>query len=132
MIDGLLAPPRLLDSVENFTLFYKESQKIIAQNRQFISVNNAYRRFERRAETQLTEDLIKIIDVEEIDGLQQEKLVNRFAKETEVIRRDDRLDTIAQDIVEHFPTRGYLGKGMVISLDKFTAVTMYDKFQHRW
>jgi len=49
-----------------------------------------------------------------------------------VIVRDDRLDTIADDIVFHFPRRGYLGKGMVISLDKFTAVKMYDKVQARW
>ena len=81
---------------------------------------------------ELTEDLLKILDEEAIDGLQQENLENRFAKESEVIRRDDRLDTIAQDIVEHFPTRGYFGKAMVISLDKFTAVTMYVKFQHHW
>lgn len=322
VIDGLLSPPRLLDYVENFTLFYKESQKIIAQNHQFIGVNNAYDRFNRRDETpgklgvfwhtqgsgksfsmifyvrkifrkvtgnftfvvitdrrdldeqiyrnflytetvrdneccqpknsdqmrdflgtnkrmvftliqkfrydkgkqyplltdrddvivlvdeahrtqyedlaqnmraglknaqflaftgtpllgrdrktnqwfgdyvseynfrqaiddestvplfhqkrvpevliqndDLTEDLIRIFEEEEVDELQQEKLENRFAKETEVIRRDDRLDTIAQDIVEHFPTRGYLGKAMVITLDKFTAVSMYNRVQHHW
>ena len=40
--------------------------------------------------------------------------------------------TIAADIVYHFPRRGYLGKGMVVSLDKFTAVKMYDKVQRRW
>ena len=38
---------------------------------------------------------------------------------------------IAQDIVAHFPARGYLGKGMVIAVDKFTAVKMYDKVQQR-
>ena len=31
-----------------------------------------------------------------------------------------------------FPRRGYLGKGMVVSLDKFTAVKMYDKVQRLW
>jgi hypothetical protein len=40
--------------------------------------------------------------------------------------------TIADDIVYHFPRRGYLGKGMVVSLDKFTAVKMFDKVQRRW
>ena len=50
----------------------------------------------------------------------------------EVIKRDDRLDTIAKDIVYHFPRRGYLGKGMVVSLDKFTVVKMYDKVQQHW
>src|SRR5207245_709621 len=32
----------------------------------------------------------------------------------------------------NFPRRGYLGKGMVVSLDKFTAVKMYDKVQRLW
>ena len=50
----------------------------------------------------------------------------------EVIKRDDRLETIAKDIVYHFPRRGYLGKGMVVTLDKFTAVTMYEKVQLHW
>ena len=40
---GLLPPARLLDYVENFILYYKETQKIIAQNHQFIGVNQAYR-----------------------------------------------------------------------------------------
>src|SRR5699024_10512084 len=41
-------------------------------------------------------------------------------------------DIIAKDIVFHFPRRGYLGKGMVISLDKFTAVRMHDKVSRFW
>ena len=53
-------------------------------------------------------------------------------QEIEVIKRDDRLETIAKDIVYHFPRRGYLGKGMVVSVDKFTAVKMYDKVQALW
>ena len=32
----------------------------------------------------------------------------------------------------HFPKRGFLGKAMVISVDKYTAVKMYDKVQHYW
>ena len=34
---------------------------------------------------------------------------------------NDRLDAIAQHIVYHFPRRGFRGKGMVISVDKFTT-----------
>ena len=80
----------------------------------------------------LSEEFYEILEDENLDDVQQEKLERRFAKETEVIKRDDRLDTIARDIVGHFPNRGYLGKAMVITLDKFTAVTMYDKVQHHW
>src|ERR1035441_8249321 len=80
----------------------------------------------------LTEDLAEICEDENLDDAQQAKLENKFAQEIEVIKRDDRLDAIAEDIVYHFPRRGYLGKGMVVSLDKFTAVKMYDKVQRLW
>jgi type I restriction enzyme R subunit len=80
----------------------------------------------------LAEDLAEICEDENLTEAQQAKLENRFAKEIEVIKRDDRLETIAEDIVYHFPRRGYLGKGMVVSLDKFTAVKMYDKVQRLW
>ena len=46
---GLCQPARLLDYVENFVVYYKETQKIIAQNHQFIGVNNAFEAFTRRA-----------------------------------------------------------------------------------
>ncbi len=49
-----------------------------------------------------------------------------------MIKRDDRLETIAKDIVTLFPTRGYLGKGMVIAVDKFTAVKMCNKVRRLW
>jgi type I restriction enzyme R subunit len=80
----------------------------------------------------LSEEFYEILEDENLDDAQQAKLENRFAAEVEVIKRDDRLDTIAEDIVYHFPRRGYLGKGMVVSLDKFTAVKMHDKVQRLW
>ena len=42
VIEGLLPRKRLLDYVENFILYYKDSSKIIAQNHQFIGVKPAY------------------------------------------------------------------------------------------
>jgi type I restriction enzyme R subunit len=80
----------------------------------------------------LNEDLADIVEDENLDAIQRAKLENRFAQEIEVIKREDRLETIAKDIVYHFPRRGYLGKGLVVSLDKFTAVKMYDKVQRLW
>ncbi|WP_413171807.1 type I restriction endonuclease subunit R [Anabaena azotica] len=80
----------------------------------------------------LSEEFYQIIEDENLDDTQQAKLERKFARETEVIKRDDRLETIAKDIVYHFPRRGYLGKGLVVSLDKFTAVKMYDKVQYHW
>ena len=80
----------------------------------------------------LDDDFADIVENENLDDAQQTKLENRFAKEIEVIKREDRLETVAKDIVYHFPRRGYLGKGMVVSLDKFTAVKMYDKVERLW
>ena len=50
VIAGLFSPRRLLDYVENFILYYKDKEKIIAQNHQFIGVNRAYDTFLRRDE----------------------------------------------------------------------------------
>lgn len=80
----------------------------------------------------LSEELAEIVEDESLDDAQRARLENRFAAEIEVIKREDRLETIARDAVYHFPRRGYLGKGMVVSLDKFTAVKMYDKVQRLW
>lgn len=80
----------------------------------------------------LSDEFYEILENENLDEKQQEKLEKEFSQEIEVIKRDDRLETIARDIVYHFPRRGYLGKGMVITVDKFTAVKMYDKVQQHW
>jgi len=80
----------------------------------------------------LSDEFYEILEDENLDEVQQEKLERRFATELQVIKRDDRLETIARDLVYHFPRRGYLGKGMVISVDKFTAVKMYNKVQRLW
>jgi type I restriction enzyme R subunit len=80
----------------------------------------------------LSDEFYQILEEENLDEVQQAKLEKKFAREMEVIKRDDRLETIARDIVAHFPRRGYLGKGIVISVDKFTAVKMFDKVQRHW
>jgi type I restriction enzyme R subunit len=80
----------------------------------------------------LENDFADILESENLTEAEQWRLENTYSQEMEVIKRDDRLDAVAQHIVYHFPRRGFRGKGMVISVDKFTAVTMYDKVQHYW
>lgn len=80
----------------------------------------------------LSEEFYEILEDENIDEKQQEKLEKRYSTEIEIIKRDDRLETIAKDIVQHFSRRGYLGKGMVISVDRFTSVKMCNKVQFYW
>jgi type I restriction enzyme, R subunit len=48
------------------------------------------------------------------------------------VTRDDRLETVAQDIVRHFLGRGFVGKAMVVSIDKATALKMHDKVRKHW
>ncbi|AWK51619.1 deoxyribonuclease [Clostridium beijerinckii] len=80
----------------------------------------------------LNSDFAEVLEEENLTETEQKRLENHYAKELEVLKRDDRLDTIANDIVYHFPRRGFLGKGMVISVDKFTTVKMYDKVNYYW
>jgi len=80
----------------------------------------------------LDDDVVSIIEDENLNDTERELLENSGSRILEVIKRDDRLEKIAKDIAHHFPRRGFLGKGMVVSVDKFTAVRMYDKVQHYW
>ncbi len=82
--------------------------------------------------TDLDDDYLEIIEKENLTPEEEEKLERNYAKTNEVLKRDERLDKVAEDIVNHFPSRGYLGKAMVVSVDKFTAVKMYEKVQHYW
>ena len=80
----------------------------------------------------LNEDLERILENADLDAAQEAKLEHEFAREYHLITRDERLETIAEDIVSHFMGRGYQGKAMVISIDKATAVKMYEKVQQYW
>jgi len=80
----------------------------------------------------LNADMDQLLDDALVDEAQEERLERVFAKEYTLITDDDRLETIAQDIVQHFLGRGQGGKAMVISIDKATAVRMYDKVQRAW
>ena len=78
------------------------------------------------------EDIEQILENAELDEAQEAKLEHEFAREYHLITREERLETIAEDIVTHFMGRGYRGKAMVISIDKATAVKMFDKVQKYW
>lgn len=80
----------------------------------------------------LNEDMERIIEDAMLDEDQTKKLEREFAREYHLITRNDRLDKVAEDIVDHFIGRGYPGKAMVVSIDKPTAVKMYDKVKKFW
>jgi len=81
---------------------------------------------------ELDAEFYEILEDENLDAAQKAKLEDQFASELELIRRPDRLEAIARDVVRHFPHRGYLGKGLFIVVDKVTAVKMHDLVQRFW
>lgn len=76
-----------------------------------------------------SEDLTQIIEDADLDEEQEHKLARLLGQQYELITRDDRLDTVAKDIVDHFLGRGFAGKAMVVSVDKATAVRTFNKVQ---
>ncbi|MFQ5400057.1 MAG: type I restriction endonuclease subunit R [Anaerolineae bacterium] len=77
-------------------------------------------------------DLERILEEAELDDAQEARLEREFAREYHIITRDDRLEKVAADIVNHFVNRGYRGKGMVVSIDKVTAGRMVAKVRAHW
>lgn len=80
----------------------------------------------------LNEDIYRLIENAELDPEQEVKLSRELSRQYHLITRDDRLETVAQDIVRHFLGRGFVGKAMVVSIDKVTALKMHDKVKKIW
>jgi len=80
----------------------------------------------------LNEDLNHVIENAMLDEAQEIRLEREFLREYHLITREERLDKIAGDIVNHIMNRGYMGKAMVVSIDKITAVKMFFKVQREW
>jgi len=80
----------------------------------------------------LENQLGQLMDKYDLDEDEEDKLEKEYSTFYEIITREDRLDTIARDIVEHFVGRGYDGKAMVVSIDKKTTFRMYDKVKKEW
>ena len=80
----------------------------------------------------LNQDIEQLLEEAELDEDQEKKLEREFAREYHLITRDERLETVAADLVKHFLGRGYRGKAMMVCIDKATAVRMYDKVQTHW
>lgn len=80
----------------------------------------------------LDDDIVRIIEENDLNEKETTLVEDSHSRIMEVIKREDRLKKIAKDIVHHFPRRGYLGKGMVVCVDKFTAIKMYDLVNQYW
>lgn len=88
----------------------------------------------------LIEEAAEILANENITEEEEQKLNREYSTIMEVVKRDDRLDTVAKDIVEHYPSRLDMEddegnrkpmKAMVVCIDKYTAAKMYEKVQYQ-
>jgi len=80
----------------------------------------------------LNDEIYELIESATLDPEQEARLEKELSRQYHLITRDDRLDTVAKDIVRHFTGRGFQGKAMVVSIDKATALRMYDKVRKYW
>ncbi|MEA1890222.1 MAG: type I restriction endonuclease subunit R, partial [Pseudomonadota bacterium] len=85
----------------------------------------------------LGDAIVEILDQADLTEEQEARLEREFAQPYKIITDSDRLDTIARDIVDHYMGRepfssGVVGKAMVVSIDKATAIKMYNKVQREW
>jgi type I restriction enzyme, R subunit len=78
------------------------------------------------------DDLMAIVEETDLDEAQERQLARKLGQQYELITRDDRLEAVAKDIVDHFLGRGFPGKGLVVSIDKVTAVRTFEKAQRCW
>lgn len=91
---------------------------------------------------QVNEDMIgdaaQILEDEHLTDEQKKKLDREYSTLLQVVRREDRLQEIAKHIVQHYPYRLDVidennnrkpMKAMVVCIDKFTAVRMYEFVQ---
>lgn len=81
---------------------------------------------------ELEKDLQNIIDSADFSQEQEEQFEKEYVNLYQVITRDERLNIIAKDVVEHFMNRGFMGKAMFVAIDKATAIKMYDKVKLEW
>ena len=81
---------------------------------------------------QLNEHIQQVIEEAALNEEQEKALEREFKREYHLITRAERLDEIAADLVAHFMNRGRLDKAMVLSIDKATAVRMFDRVKIHW
>ncbi|MBZ9628159.1 type I restriction endonuclease subunit R [Psychroflexus sp. CAK1W] len=87
---------------------------------------------------ELVGDAAEILENENLTEDQKKKLDKEYSTLLQVVRREDRLQEIAKHIVKHYPYRLNVKnddgerkpmKAMVVCIDKFTTVKMYELVQ---
>lgn len=77
-------------------------------------------------------EMAEILDEAMLDERQEQRVLEQYACAENFVVKGKRLDQVASDIVRHFMNRGYMGKAMVVSINKVTAVRTYNRVQEQW
>lgn len=85
----------------------------------------------------LGDEIANLLDQADLTGEQEAQLEREFGRAYHIITRDERLETIARDLVAHYLSRepfanGLRGKAMMVAIDKATAIRMYNHVQAEW
>lgn len=77
-------------------------------------------------------EIAQVIEDAELDEDAEKAIEQKFKTQYHLITRSERLDKIAEDVVQHFLGRGYQGKAMYVAIDRFTAISMCEKVKSAW
>ena len=80
----------------------------------------------------LDENLKEIVEEADLSDESEERFKKTYVKTYQLITREDRLEKIAADVVDHFMNRGFMGKAMFVAIDKSIALAMHDKVKKHW
>lgn len=81
---------------------------------------------------EINDELLDAIESADLDINQQAKLEREMAKDIHILTSEPRLDTIAQDFVEHYSELWTTGKAMFVCINKVTALRMHNLVQKYW
>lgn len=76
---------------------------------------------------EIEKELNQIMDYYDLNDQDEERLERSFSTFYHLVTREERLNIIAKDIVEHFLARSDKGKALVVSIDKRTAIRTFTK-----
>lgn len=81
---------------------------------------------------EINEELLEAIEAADLNVNEKAKAELELRKDIHILTSNDRLETIAQDFVNHYSDLWTTGKAMFVCVNKTTAVRMYEMAMKYW
>lgn len=81
---------------------------------------------------EINDELLEAIEVADLDVDQKAKVELELRNDIHILTSNERLETIAQDFVEHYTELWTTGKAMFVCVNKTTAVRMHNLAMKYW